>query len=142
MDHFTPVTALIGGLMIGIATVLYLVMTGRYAGISGIARSVAFGNPDRSMDMLFVVGLLAGGGAWFWIAQHGRDAAAGNPLPLVAVGGLLVGFGTTMGRGCTSGHGVCGLGLLSTRSFVAVVTFVLAGMVTVFVVRHLAHGAL
>ncbi len=136
MEHFTPVSAVIGGLMIGVATVLYLLLTGRYAGISGIMRGAVFGDPDRSTDVLFVIGLLLGGVAWRWVGPH-ETARAANSLWIAAVGGLLVGAGTSLGGGRTSGHGVCGLGRLSLRSLVAVVSFVAAGMVTVYLTNHL-----
>lgn len=130
-------SALVGGITIGIATVLYLALTGRYAGVSGIIRGAAFGDPDRRMDVLFAVGLVLGGVIWLAIAPHSGARAFGGPaLWLVALGGIFVGFGTALGRGCTSGHGVCGLGRLSLRSFSAVTTFLITGMATVFVVRH------
>ncbi len=139
MHDFTPVSALAGGLLIGIATVLYLVLTGRYAGISGILRGAAFGDADRTMDAVFVGGLVFGGAVWF-AATRTSVPNASAPW-LVAAGGVFVGFGTSLGRGCTSGHGVCGLGRLSARSLVAVLTFVAAGIVTVFVVRHFGISA-
>lgn len=130
-------SALVGGITIGIATVLYLALTGRYAGVSGIIRGAAFNDPDRRMDVLFAVGLVLGGVIWLAIAPHREARAFGGPaLWLVALGGIFVGFGTALGRGCTSGHGVCGLGRLSLRSFSAVTTFLITGMATVFVVRH------
>lgn len=142
MDHFTPVSALVGGLMIGLATLTYLVLTGRYAGLSGILRSVAFGDPDRSMDALFAVGLVFGGVLWFGILGHGATApSAPHTLVLIAFGGLFVGFGTAMGNGCTSGHGVCGLGRLSVRSLAAVVTFIATGVITVFAIRQFTGHA-
>ena len=141
MHNFTPVTALFGGVLIGVATVLYFVLTGRYAGISGILRGAAFGEPDRLMDALFAAGLVVGGVLWFSADRGELPAILHVPLWLVGTGGIFVGFGTSLGRGCTSGHGVCGLGRLSFRSLVAVVTFVASGMVTVFVVRHLGLPA-
>lgn len=137
MNHFTPLSALAGGLLIGIATVLYLALTGRYAGLSGILRSAAFGDPDRTMDALFTGGLVLGGVLWFTLAPHPAFAPAATDLWIVALGGLLVGFGTALGNGCTSGHGVCGLGRLSVRSLVAVLSFMGTGIATVFVTRHL-----
>lgn len=138
MHDFTPISATIGGLLIGAAAVLFLLLTGRYAGISGIARGAAFGDPDRLVDVLFVVGLVIAG----IVAALARPHAATLAPTLTAaiVGGLLVGIGTSFGRGCTSGHGVCGLGRLSLRSFSAVLAFVSAGMATVFVLRHVVGG--
>ena len=126
--------------MIGVATALYLFLTGRYAGISGIMRSVAFGDPDRAMDAVFIAGLVVGGLVW---TAFGTQTSYYSPkfLLLPAIGGVLVGFGSALQRGCTSGHGVCGLGRLSLCSFYAVVVFLITGMLTVFAVRHLAGFA-
>ena len=137
MQHFTPVPALTGGIMIGAATVLYLLLNGRYAGISGIARSALFGDPDRSIDVSFVVGLLVAGLAAHWLAPQTLAPGTG-PWWTLAVGGMLVGAGTALGGGCTSGHGVCGLGRLSLRSLVAVAVFVASGIATV-AISHLAQ---
>ena len=135
MHDFTPVSALAGGALIGLASVWLLAVNGRIAGVSGILHGI-FSPPDAEWRAWFLSGLLLAGLAW---------QAAGAPVPLregfplgwVAAAGLLVGFGTRMGGGCTSGHGVCGLGRLSARSLIAVITFMAAGMVSVFIVRHL-----
>lgn len=137
MNQFTPLSALGGGILIGTATVLYLWLTGRYAGLSGILRSAAFGDPDRKMDTTFTVGLVLGGGLWFAFGPHAPFAASTTSLWIVALAGVLVGFGTALGNGCTSGHGVCGLGRMSMRSLAAVLVFMLTGIATVFVTRHL-----
>ena len=137
MHNVTPVPALLGGLLIGIATLVYVMFTGRYAGLSGILRGAAFGEVNRSMDVLFTIGLVAGGASWFAWGMNPQNPPATMPLWPAAIGGIFVGFGTALARGCTSGHGVCGLGRLSGRSLAAVVTFVAAGIATVFVVRHL-----
>jgi hypothetical protein len=136
MEHFNPLSAALGGLLIGTATVLYLVLAGRYVGISGIVRAAAFGDPDRAMDLLFVAGLVLGGLVWF---RLGAPASWPPPRPLwaIAIGSVLVGVGTRLGHGCTSGHGLCGLGRLSRRSLVAVLTFIAFGMLTVFVADHI-----
>lgn len=130
---------LVGGLMIGGASVLLLIGLGRIAGISGIA----FGLMDRPnwnaahlWRVGFVVGLLAAGWVWTrWTDQPLQPARDSN-VPLLIAAGLLVGFGTSLGSGCTSGHGVCGLGRLSMRSLAAVTTFMLTAGLTVFVMRH------
>src|SRR5258706_9109926 len=135
MHDFTPIPALIGGALIGLASVWLLAANGRIAGVSGILHGI-FVPPEAEWRAWFISGLLLAGLAW---------QAAGAPVPLregftpgwIAAAGLLVGFGTRMGSGCTSGHGVCGLGRLSVRSLVAVITFMAAGMVSVFIVRHL-----
>ncbi|MSQ64714.1 MAG: YeeE/YedE family protein [Betaproteobacteria bacterium] len=135
MHDFTPIPALIGGALIGLASVWLLAANGRIAGVSGILHGL-FSPPEAQWRAWFISGLLLAGLAW---------QAAGAPVPMregfpigwITAAGLLVGFGTRMGGGCTSGHGVCGLGRLSARSLVAVIVFMAAGMVTVFVVRHL-----
>lgn len=142
MNHFTPIPALEGGLLIGFATLSYLVFTGRYAGLSGIVRSVAFGDPDRKMDALFMIGLVLAGAIWARVSGGGNTPPlTSESIALVGAGGILVGIGTTLGRGCTSGHGVCGLGRMSTRSFTAVLTFIATGVITVFLVRHVTGHA-
>lgn len=137
LSVFLPPLA--GGLLIGAASVLLLIGLGRIAGISGIA----FGLMDRPnwnvanlWRVGFVLGLVASGWVWTqWTGLPMQPERASN-VPLLIVAGLLVGFGTSLGSGCTSGHGVCGLGRLSLRSLAAVATFMLAAGLTVFVVRH------
>lgn len=137
LSVFLPPLA--GGLLIGAASVLLLIGLGRIAGISGIA----FGLMDRPnwnvanlWRVGFVLGLVAAGWVWTqWTGLPMQPERASN-VPLLIVAGLLVGFGTSLGSGCTSGHGVCGLGRLSLRSLAAVATFMLAAGLTVFVVRH------
>lgn len=128
---------LIGGLIIGLSTVVLLVTSGRIAGISGIVAGLF--QPDageRSWRGLFLVGMVLGGVVMYLI----RPEFFGEPLqrsPVVMVtAGLLVGFGTRLGSGCTSGHGICGLSRLSIRSLVAVLSFMAAGIVTVYVTHH------
>ena len=135
MANFTPVASLVGGVLIGLASVWLLAANGRIAGVSGILHGI-FSPPEAQWRAWFISGLLLAGLAW---------QAAGAPTPLregfppgwAAAGGLLVGFGTRMGGGCTSGHGVCGLGRMSARSLVAVIVFMAAGMISAFIVRHL-----
>jgi uncharacterized membrane protein YedE/YeeE len=140
--HFTPWASLAGGVVIALATALYLFGTGRIAGIAGILasplRALLAGSSLRpeANRLLFVLGLLLA--PWCWRAVAPLPAAAvdvGN-LGLV-VAGLLVGIGVRMGNGCTSGHGVCGLSRFSMRSLVNVLAFMGAGFITVFVLRHL-----
>lgn len=134
--YFSPIA---GGILIGLASMGLLATLGRVAGISGIAWG-ALAGPDRNWRLLFLVGLIAGSA----LAHTGFDkpipAAPDAPLALAVIAGLLVGFGTRMGSGCTSGHGVCGIGRLSVRSLVATLTFMTSGLVTVFVVRHVLGG--
>jgi uncharacterized protein len=135
---FTPVTALIGGALIGLAATWLLLSLGRIAGISGILNSTVDGDAGRGWRVAFLVGLVIAAGAWFaWSGAPGRN---GFPLPWLIAGGLLVGFGTRLGNGCTSGHGICGLARLSKRSLLAVLVFMGTGFATTYVVRHVIGG--
>jgi len=137
VHDFTPVSALLGGLLIGLASVWLLAANGRIAGISGILHGLVVRPAgDTLWRFMFILGLILAGFAWQAIAGPYLPRQ-GFPLAWVAVAGLLVGFGTRMGGGCTSGHGVCGLGRLSVRSLVAVCVFVATGIVATFVTRHL-----
>lgn len=132
---FTPVASILGGMLIGLAAVLLYALLGRIAGISGILNSAVEDRADRAWRIAFLLAMVAAAGAWFAFA--GVAPRSGFPLAWVVAGGLLVGFGTRLGRGCTSGHGVCGLSRLSKRSLVAVLAFMGAGFATVYVLRHL-----
>lgn len=139
---FTPVASTIGGLLIGLSASLMLLLEGRVTGISGILGGLLSPQPgDVGWRGAFLVGLFVAGAGAFLVAP----AAFGEPLPLgtgaVVLAGLLVGFGTRLGNGCTSGHGVCGLSRLSVRSLAAVLTFMATGGIAVFVVRHLLGGS-
>jgi uncharacterized membrane protein YedE/YeeE len=143
MTHFTPVASLIGGVLIGLAAGLLLVVHGKIAGVSGMLGGLLQPRPgDVAWRAWFLAGL-AGGGvllALAWPAAFG-GVPADRALPIVAVAGLLVGFGTRMANGCTSGHGVCGISRMAPRSIVATVTFMVAGMVTVLLVRLLGGAS-
>ncbi len=141
MANFTPVSAAIGGALIGLAAVLLMLFTGRIAGISGIFAGLI--NPqteDRGWRAAFVAGL---------IAAPVTAMLAGYPVPMpqmpgslltVAVGGLLVGFGTRLGSGCTSGHGICGIARISPRSIAATCAFMAAAIVVVALTHHVFGG--
>lgn len=135
MTEFTPVSAVVGGLLIGLGAVLLLWFNGRIAGISGIVNGALSGG-DRSWRWWFLAGLVLGGGVYIW-STGTSPFRGGFPPWLLVVAGLLVGFGTRMGSGCTSGHGVCGLGRLSMRSVVATLTFLAFGIAAAYVSRHL-----
>jgi uncharacterized membrane protein YedE/YeeE len=130
------VASLIGGVLIGLASVWLLAANGRIAGISGILHGL-FAQPpgDRSWRFLFIAGLIIAGFAWHFYAGP-APVREGFGLGWAAAAGLLVGFGTRVGGGCTSGHGVCGLGRFSLRSLVAVAVFMAAGMAATYVMRH------
>jgi uncharacterized membrane protein YedE/YeeE len=134
--EFTPVSALLGGMLIGGAATLLLWSLGRIAGVSGILNGALEERTGRGWRVAFLAGLVLAAGAWF--AVSGAVPRAGFPLPWLLAGGLLVGFGTRLGSGCTSGHGICGLSRLSPRSMAAVAVFMAAGFVTVYVLRHAA----
>ncbi len=136
MHNFTPISALVGGALIGLAAAWLLAANGRIAGASSILHGlVTSPRSDALWRAWFIAGLIAAGFAWQAYAGP-ATVREGFPLGWVAAAGLLTGFGTRMGGGCTSGHGVCGLGRLSARSLVAVITFMAVGMVATFVVRH------
>ena len=137
MTNFTPLTALSGGILIGLAALLFLLIQGRVAGISGIlAGLLAPATPDTGWRWRFIGGLGVGGALGFWLLGLPAPELSQVSWPWLLVGGLLVGFGAKLGNGCTSGHGICGIGRLSVRSIVATLLFMLAGMVTVFIMRH------
>jgi uncharacterized membrane protein YedE/YeeE len=132
---------LVGGVLIGAAAVLLLWSIGRIAGISGIVNGVATApRGDRGWRIAFLAGMAVAGAIALHLAGAAPREQTGATVLLV-VAGLLVGFGTRVGSGCTSGHGVCGLGRMSLRSLAAVVTFMLAGMATTYVLRHLVGAA-
>lgn len=135
-----PASGLAGGVMVGLATSWLLLATGRIAGISGIlAGLLAPGPGDSAWRVAFLAGLVLAPVLYAAVAGAPAVTVEANPALLVAAG-LLVGFGTRLGSGCTSGHGVCGLGRRSVRSLTAVATFMAAGLATVYVTRHLLGG--
>jgi hypothetical protein len=135
VDDFTPISGLIGGLLIGLAVALTLLLNGRIAGISGIVGGLV--NPkagDTGWRVAFVIGLPLGALGYILVAGGPTEVLASPPA--ILIGGLLVGFGTRMGSGCTSGHGLCGLALFSWRSVVATAVFFVVAMLTVFLTGH------
>ena len=136
MTEFDWLSALIGGVLIGTSASVLLVFNGRIAGISGIVSGALGWASDRNWRWIFLVGMLLGGSFYEYVlSSQPTPVSTFSPWAMI-IGGFLVGFGTRLGNGCTSGHGVCGLGRLSVRSLVAVVTFLSTAMITVFVVRH------
>lgn len=132
---------LLGGVLIGLSATLLLAFNGRIAGISGMVNGAITFAAAEGWRWLFLLGLVSGGLIYEYIlAPQPTPTYPFAPATMV-VAGLLVGFGTRMGNGCTSGHGVCGLGRLSGRSLVAVLTFMTAGIVTVFITHHLLGWA-
>ena len=143
MTNFTPWSALFGGALIGISASALLLLNGRVAGISGILGGLVrprARTEETSWRALFIVGLLVGGVVLF-LLRPASFGAAPVSLPLAIVAGVFVGFGTRLGSGCTSGHGVCGLSRFSGRSLAATMTFMATGAMAAFVVQHLIGGA-
>ena len=136
----TYLIPLTGGVLLGLSAMWLLLSLGRIAGISGIAWG-SFSGPERSWRWLFLLGLLAGGLVTHNVIGRPIPPESTAPLWLIATSGLLVGLGTRMGGGCTSGHGVCGLGRRSPRSLVATLTFMTLGVITVFIMQSVMGGA-
>ena len=142
MSEFTPIAGLFGGLLIGLASAALLFANGRIAGVSGIlGRSFFPAGGDLGWRVAFLAGLPLGAFLVGLVAPSTTALSITHSAPLLVAGGLLVGVGTQIGSGCTSGHGICGLGRGSRRSFAATVTFMAVGIATVFVVLHLLAGA-
>jgi len=140
MTNFTPVSGLVGGVLIGISAILLMLTIGRIAGVCGIALNamIARDAAGRSWRLAFILGLPLG--ALFVTAIGLKDwSSASFPAtaPMTVLAGFIVGVGSTLGSGCTSGHGICGLARFSMRSIVATVTFIATGAATVFIVRHM-----
>lgn len=141
MDNFTPGSGFVGGALIGLAAALFVLVNGKVAGISGIlGGTLSAARDDVTWRLTFIAGLIVG--PLLLAAVRGSLPVVNLQAswPLLIVGGILVGFGTRLGGGCTSGHGVCGTARLSARSVVATVIFVAAGVLTVFVARHVIGG--
>ena len=137
-DSFTPFASLAGGVMIGVAALLLMLMHGRVMGISGILGGIVMPSDrsDMSWRVLFVIGVIAAPGLILFLTGSPVEATPVASALLLPVAGFLVGLGTAIGAGCTSGHGICGLARLSVRSAAAVGIFMLTAIVTVYLVRH------
>ena len=143
MESFTPIASTIGGVLIGIASAGLLMFHGRIAGISGIAGGIF--RPmagDTSWRVMFLVGLFAAGVGWSYFFPEDYLVAIDRSTAALVVAGLTVGVGTQIGGGCTSGHGVCGIGRLSKRSTVATISFMVTAALTVFVVNEVLGGSI
>lgn len=137
MENFTPLSALTGGALIGISVTLLLLFNGRIGGISGIMNGV-FSAPksDLIWRLVFLAGLVLGAFIFQLLVPDFNIPRQNYSLLLLGLGGFLIGFGTRMSGGCTSGHGICGIASLSIRSFIATLTFMATGMITVYIVRY------
>ena len=137
MENFTPVSGLIGGLLIGLASALMMLFNGQIAGISGIVGSLlARKASEVGWRAVFVVGLLLGAFAYTLATGGAMPVSIQVSLPVIVVAGLLVGFGTRLGSGCTSGHGISGVARFSRRSIVATLVFMATAIITVFLTHH------
>lgn len=137
MTSFTPVASLIGGSLIGLSVVLAMLLFGRIAGISGIfGAALRLESEGGRFRYGFLTGLLLSGSMAYISTGQMPGIVIPVPLPLLLAGGFLVGFGSGLGSGCTSGHGLCGVARLSKRSIAATATFLATGMMTVFLLRH------
>ena len=140
--NFTPLSALAGGILIGLSAVLLLTVNGRIAGISGIVHGIVAPEKPNDLDwrLLFLVGLIAG--AFLYRLLNGMDTSIALEASILIVGGggILTGIGTAVGSGCTSGHGICGLARRSSRSLAATISCMLVGGITVFILRHVIGG--
>ncbi len=140
MENFTPVSALAGGVLIGLAASILLLFNGRIAGISGIVGGLTLlPKGDIVWRALFLAGLVVGA-LGYRLADSGAAIEVTGSLPLLVIGGLIVGYGTRLGSGCTSGHGVCGIARLSGRSIAATLCFMVSAAATVVVARHVVGG--
>ena len=135
--NFTPYSSLIGGLIIGVAVVLFFITTGRLAGISGIVSSTLEKNENKFSNLLFIIGLVLGPLVIIFFSKNDLVFKMTSSIPLIIAGGLLVGLGTKIGRGCTSGHGICGISRFSKRSIFATIIFMIFAMITVYFLQLL-----
>ena len=131
--NFTPISAFLGGSLIGLSVVIFFVFNGRLVGISGIASNFLTSKDNRFDNFLFLIGLIIGPVVYKLFTQQEINISISNSFYLLAIAGLLVGAGTRIGGGCTSGHGISGIGRFSLRSIIATVTFMIVGILTVLV---------
>ena len=131
--NFTPISALTGGLLIGLSVALFFILNGRMIGISGIASNLLVSKDNRIENLLFLVGLILGPLIYNLISGKEINISISSSLILLVIGGVMVGFGTRLGNGCTSGHGISGISRFSLRSVIATITFMLVGIITVLV---------
>jgi len=131
--NFTPITALSGGLLIGLSVALFFILNGRMIGISGIASNFLISKDNRLENFLFLFGLILGPLIYNQITGREINISISSSLMLLIIGGVLVGFGTKLSSGCTSGHGISGISRFSLRSIIATVTFMIVGILTVLI---------
>ena len=134
---FTPLTALTGGLLIGLSVILFFILNGRMIGVSGIASNFLISKENRIVNLFFLVGLILGPSIYTFFLGQEIQITISNSLFLLIGGGALVGFGTRLSSGCTSGHGISGISRFSLRSIIATITFMIVGILTVLITNIL-----
>ena len=131
--NFTPLSALLGGLLIGLSVALFFILNGRMIGISGIASNFLVSKDNRLENFLFLIGLILGPLIYSFTTNKEINISISNSLVLLVIAGILVGFGTRLSSGCTSGHGISGISRFSLRSIIATMTFMIVGITTVLI---------
>ena len=131
--NFTPITATLGGMIIGLAVVIFFLLNGRLVGISGIAANALTEKDNKFDNLLFLLGLILGPILYTLFTNQEINITISNSLILLIIAGLLVGIGTRISGGCTSGHGISGIGRFSLRSIIATITFMIVGILTVLI---------
>ena len=131
--NFTPLSALTGGFLIGLSVALFFILNGRMIGISGIASNLLTSNNKKIENFLFLIGLIIGPLIYNLFSSKEINISISNSLILLIIAGVMVGFGTRLGSGCTSGHGISGISRFSLRSIIATLTFMIVGIITVFI---------
>ena len=131
--NFTPIPAFTGGLIIGLAVVVFFLLNGRLVGISGIASNALTEKENKFDNLLFLLGLIIAPFIYYLFSKGGINISISNSYVLMIAAGLLVGIGTRISGGCTSGHGISGIGRFSLRSIIATITFMIVGILTVFI---------
>ena len=132
--NFTPLPSFLGGLLIGLGVIIFFIATGRLAGVSGIASNV-ISNNNRFTNILFLIGLIIGPIVYKFFISNNIPFLINKSYFIIIIGGLLVGLGTKIGSGCTSGHGVCGISRFSIRSILATILFIFSGIITVLIMQ-------
>ena len=135
--NFTPITATLGGIIIGLAVVIFFLFNGRLVGISGIASNALTEKDNKFDNLLFLIGLVIGPILYTLFTNNEINITISNSLILLIVAGLLVGIGTRISGGCTSGHGISGVGRFSLRSIIATITFMIIGILTVLIKNYI-----
>ena len=134
ISNFTPLPAFLGGLLIGLGVIIFFITTGKLAGVSGIASNV-ISNNNRFSNILFLIGLIIGPIIYKFFISENIPFLINESYFIIIIGGLLVGLGTKIGSGCTSGHGVCGVSRFSIRSIIATILFIFSGIITVLIMK-------